>query len=66
MLHVGYDGSEEEMLEKSRRNITLLEKELQEREDDARKLQKELQEKAASVSQSGKKLKIFRMHKRER
>ena len=30
VLHVGYDGSEEEMLEKSRRNITLLEKELQE------------------------------------
>lgn len=28
VLHVGYDGSEEEMLEKSRRNITLLEKEL--------------------------------------
>ncbi len=46
--------------------IKRLEKELQEREDDARQLQKELQEKAASVSQSGKKLKIFRMHKRER
>mgnify|MGYP002702068033 FL=1 len=30
VLHVGYDGSEEEILEKSRRNITLLEKELQE------------------------------------
>ena len=28
VLHVGYDGSEAEMLEKSRRNITLLEKEL--------------------------------------
>lgn len=29
VLHVGYDGSEEEMLAKSRRNIALLEKELQ-------------------------------------
>lgn len=28
LLHVGYDGSEEEMRKKSRRNITLLEKEL--------------------------------------
>lgn len=28
VLHVGYDGSEEEMQEKSRRNIALLEKEL--------------------------------------
>lgn len=28
LLHVGYDGSEEEMREKSRRNIALLEKEL--------------------------------------
>lgn len=28
VLHVGYDGSEAEMLEKSRRNIALLEKEL--------------------------------------
>lgn len=29
VLHVGYDGSEEEMQEKSRRNICLLEKELE-------------------------------------
>ncbi|MCM1124123.1 MAG: glycosyltransferase [Eubacterium sp.] len=29
LLHVGYDGSEEEMHEKSRRNIALLEKELE-------------------------------------
>lgn len=29
VLHVGYDGSEEEMREKSRRNIALLEKELE-------------------------------------
>lgn len=29
VLHVGYDGSEEEMQEKSRRNIALLEKELE-------------------------------------
>ena len=28
VLHVGYDGSEEEMLEKSKRNIALLEREL--------------------------------------
>ena len=29
LLHVGYDGSEEEMFEKSRRNIALLERELE-------------------------------------
>ena len=34
VLHVGYDGSEEEMREKSRRNIALLEQELKLRGDD--------------------------------
>lgn len=34
VLHVGYDGSEEEMLAKSRRNIFLLEKELKMQGDD--------------------------------
>lgn len=34
VLHVGYDGSEAEMLAKSRRNISLLEKELQTQGDD--------------------------------
>lgn len=34
VLHVGYDGSEEEMLGKSRRNIALLEKELEKQGED--------------------------------
>lgn len=34
VLHVGYDGSESEMLQKSRRNIALLEKELEKQGED--------------------------------
>ena len=63
---IAYFSVLEQELKEKNVYIKRLEKELQEREDDARKLQKELQEKAASESQSGKKLKIFRMHKRER